>query len=26
LTNLTVESGKVFYKKVVENFISFPTV
>ena len=25
-TKLTVEFGKVFYKEVVENFISFPTV
>ena len=26
LTKLTAEFGKVFYKEVVENFISFPTV
>ena len=25
-TKLTAEFGKVFYKEVVENFISFPTV
>ena len=26
LTKLTAEFGKVFYKEVMENFISFPTV
>ena len=25
-TKLTAEFGKVFYKEVVENFISFPTI
>jgi len=25
-TKLTAEFGKVFYKEVVDNFISFPTV
>ena len=26
LTKITAEIGKVFYKEVVENFISFPTM